>query len=374
MELTLHAFQLALAGGAWEQRPYLGVSGNWTAAYDCTTPSAPLATPSWEIPLGRVEWSADVLNAERPRLTVLQHVHTRFSDIPDIDAKESGRVWRCKRAGDGSLDLAAIAAEATKAPDRTAVVPVVFVDDALVQRAMGKGILAAAGGDNAIFQPGTNIVKTLGEARVKALETKALMYGFKGVYLLEARLVDPARAPASMPTLAALAAMSLAPIMGTLETDYIQVGTDISAPRPATTKNFPADPNSKLAPDLHMQSVASGAGAYLPVGYLMQTLAQRGLPSTPANLQHIEASCLGAILHRGMTPADFVHAIDAQFRETGPHVSADYLAVLEVVTRMATNVANAADYTSDSRYPNLHWLRSAVLDLLASSPLLTFLP
>ncbi len=109
--------------------------------------------------------------------------------------------------------------------------PVVFVDDALVQRAMGKGILAAAGGDNAIFQPGSNVLKTLGEARVKALETKALMYGFKGVYLLEARLVESLRAPASMPTLASLSIMSLAPVMGTLETDYIQVGTDIAAPR-----------------------------------------------------------------------------------------------------------------------------------------------
>ncbi len=116
-----------------------------------------------------------------------------------------------------------------------------------------------------------------------------------------------------------------------------------------------------------MQSVASGAGAYLPVGYLMQTPAQRGLKSAVASLAHLEASCLGAILHRGMTPADVVRAVDAQFQEKGARVSDDYLAVLEVTLRMATNVANAVDYTSDSRYPNLHWLRG-VTHMRDSSP------
>lgn len=356
MELTLHAQQLALAGRRYEERPYIGVSGNWTTAYDGKTPAfEQTGAREWACPLGRIVWSVAPADAtERPRLTLLQHVHTRFSDIPDIDAKESERVWRCKRAGDASIDLGAIAAAARASADGVAVVPVVMVDDALVQRAMARSIEAAAGGDKSVFQ---NPVQVLGEAKVKELEGKALLYAFKGLYMLEARLVDPLKAPASVASPESLAAASFAPIMGTLETDYIQVATDIAAPRPPTIKNFPADANSKLGPDLHMQSVAASTGPYLPVGYLMSTPLQRKLDvGAGASVRHLDASLCGAILARGMTPDQCIRAIDAQFKETGTAISDDYLAVLEVATRLGTNVANAVDYTSDSRYPNMSWL------------------
>ncbi len=87
MELRLHLHQHTLLGGDYEQRPYLGLSFNWTSAYDQTTPSE--AWP-YTITGGALQWPAN--QQERPHLSLIQHVHTRFSDIPEIDAKESTRV------------------------------------------------------------------------------------------------------------------------------------------------------------------------------------------------------------------------------------------------------------------------------------------
>ncbi len=83
-----------------------------------------------------------------------------------------------------------------------------------------------------------------------------------------------------------------------------------------------------------------------------------------ASLKHLETCFGGALLHAGLCPQAAVAIVDQQHQMRSPRAicSADYLAVLKAVARMATNVANAVDYTSDSRYPNAHWLSQQPLE------------
>ena len=366
LRLSIETQRTYLSGGRNEFDAYLAFYGSWPdARYTQTTPVISKKTYAFDLGELVVPTTPELRGAN---LWLQQFSHTHESGIPQIDAKEGAVHARAVKSGSAKIDLAWAVRETQRQGQKACCVPLLAVDHMLFLEGIRRGILHAAAGDAEIL--GDPLTR-LGERRIEEIQQLSVDFGRKGEYVLRLEMIVPLPASISSPGtprahLADLLVHQIQHGMGKLDDAYWCAGMDIPPPNGVSVAGirFPANEKDPLVRDLGLSGFDS------PTGRLPAMLHVMELPLNPGEfrLDHLELCVLNALAAKSMSIGDYIAIVQEQHsakRHTDPHRTGAYDGVLEVVASMHTATANAIDYTSDMRFPNLAALKRMTNEMRA---------